>query len=66
MVEWRKRCKPRHIFLVAALTGLRGPRLASDLNILQTCSATSPAVFINHLPKTLADHVDLIRRNFLP
>ncbi len=51
-------------FLVAALAGLRGAGFSSDLHIFQTCSATSPAVFINNLPKTLAHQFDICQAKF--
>src|SRR5437763_9985291 len=66
MVIWRETGKPCHIFLVAALAGLRGAGFSSDLHILQTCSATGSAVVINHLPKTPANQFNLISRNFMP
>ena len=66
MVIWRETGEPCHVFLVAALAGLRRAGFSRDLHILQTRSATGSAIFINHLPKTPANQFDLISRNFLP
>src|ERR1041385_2193156 len=66
MVKWREASKPRHVFLVAAVSRLRGAGFSRDHPIFQTRSAAGAPVFINNLPKTFANEVDLIRRDFLP
>src|SRR6266568_3198914 len=66
MVKWRETSKPRHVFLVATVGGLRGAGLPRHHPIFQTRSATGSSVFINHLPKAFADQLDLVRGDFLP
>ena len=66
MVKWRETRKPRHVFLMSALGSLRGAGFSRHDPIFQTRSAASSAVFINHLPKSFAHELDLVRRDFLP
>jgi hypothetical protein len=55
IIKWRETSKPRNVFLVATVGGLRGPGLPRHHPIFQTRSATGSSIFINHLPKTFAD-----------
>src|SRR5207244_10555159 len=54
MVKWRETGKPRHVFLVSAVGGLRGPGLPRHHPILQARSATGAAVFTNNFPEPFA------------
>ena len=64
-VKWRQTRKPRNVFLVAALGGLRSAGFSRDHNTFQTRSAAGAAVFIDNLPKTFADQLDPVRGDFL-
>src|ERR1700752_926582 len=66
MVKWRETRKPGNVFLVAAVTRLRGAGFSRNDPIFQTRSAACAALLINNLPKAFANKVDLIRRYFLP
>jgi hypothetical protein len=66
MVKWRETRKPRHVFLLSTLSGLRSASLPRYHPIFQTCSAAGTAVFINNLPQPFADQLDVVRGDFLP
>src|SRR5439155_23770400 len=55
MVIWRETHKPRHVFLVATIGGLRGASFPSHHNVLQTRSATRSSVFVDNFPEPFAD-----------
>jgi hypothetical protein len=61
MVKWRETSKPRHVFLVTPVRGLRGPRLPRYHPIFQPRPATGPTVFVNNFPKSFAHSVNFIR-----
>src|ERR1051326_9293630 len=54
MVEWRETSKPRHVFLVTAVRGLRGPGLPRHHPIFQPRPATGATVFVNTFPNSFA------------
>jgi len=54
-----------NVFLVAALSRLRGAGFSRDHPIFQTRSTAGAALLINNLPKAFANELDLIRRDFL-
>src|SRR4030095_13066904 len=51
MVKWRETGKPRDVFLLTTISGLRSARLPCYYPIFQTRSAAGAAVFIDNLPK---------------
>src|SRR5467141_1378396 len=51
MVKWRETRKPRDVFLLTTISGLRSARLPRYYPIFQTRSAAGAAVFIDNLPK---------------
>jgi hypothetical protein len=61
VVKWRETRKPRHVFLLSTLGGLRSASLPRHHPIFQTRSATSAAVFVNNFPKAFAHKVDFVR-----
>ena len=61
MVEWRETRKPRHVFLVATVGGLRSAGFPSHHNVFQTRSAAGSSIFVNHLPKSLAHQLNFVR-----
>src|SRR5262249_39763007 len=61
MVKGRKTSKPRHVFLVTAVRGLRGPGLPRHHPILQTRPPTGSTVLVNDFPKPFAHSVNFIR-----
>src|SRR5437899_2684888 len=65
MVKWRETRKPRNVFLVAALGGLRSAGFSRDHPILQMCPAAGSTAFVDNLPKTFADQLDPVRGDFL-
>src|SRR6266702_6106573 len=54
MVKWRETRKPRHVFLVATVGGLRSAGFPSHHNLFQTRSATGSSIFVNNFPKAFA------------
>src|SRR5439155_23423014 len=50
---------------MAAFGGLRGTGLSSNLHIFQSRSSSCPAVFIDNLPKALADQINLVCRKLI-
>src|SRR4029453_12347724 len=66
MVKWRETRKPRDVFLLTTISGLRSDRLPRYYPIFQTCSAAGAAVFIDNLPKAFANQLDVVRGDFLP
>src|SRR5438874_6265983 len=64
MVIRRETYKPRHVFFVPTLRGLRGASLSSDYHIFQTRSAARSAVFIDDFPQTFSHQFNLVGRNF--
>jgi hypothetical protein len=65
VVIWRETRKPRHVFLLSTLSGLRSASLSRHYPIFQTRSTTGSSIFVNNFPKAFANKLDLIRRNFL-
>jgi hypothetical protein len=65
MIKWRETSKPRHVFLVTAVGGLRGSGLPCHHPIFQTRPATGATVFVNNFPKPFAHSVNFIRLDFL-
>jgi hypothetical protein len=61
MVKWREARKPRHVFLVATVGGLRSAGFPSHHNVFQTRSATRSSVFVNNLPKAFAHKINFVR-----
>jgi hypothetical protein len=66
MVKWRETRKPRDVFLLTTISGLRSARLSRYYPIFQTRSAAGAAVFIDNLPKAFANQLDVVRGDFLP
>jgi hypothetical protein len=61
MVKWRETRKPRHVFFVSALGGLRGASFPRHHPIFQTRSATGSSIFVNNFPKAFAHNVNFVR-----
>jgi hypothetical protein len=61
MIKWRETHKPRHVFLVATVRGLRSTGFSSHHNVFQTRSATGPSIFVNNFPKAFAHKVNFVR-----
>src|SRR5436190_19556573 len=61
MIKRRETSKPRNVFLVATVVGLRSARLPRHYPIFQTRSATGSSIFVNHFPKAFAHKIDFVR-----
>jgi hypothetical protein len=61
MIKWRETRKPRHVFFVATLGGLRSAGFPSHHNVFQTRSATGSSIFVNNFPKAFAHKVNFVR-----
>ena len=61
MVKWRETSKPRNVFLVATLAGLRGAGLPRHHPIFQTRPATGSSIFVHNFPKAFAHKVNFVR-----
>src|ERR1700736_2061745 len=57
MVKWRETHKPRHVFLVATVGGLRSASFPSHHNVFQPRSATRPSVLVDNFPEPFADKI---------
>src|SRR2546423_2067895 len=64
MVKWRETGKPRHVFLVPTVGGLRRASFASHHNVFQTRPATRSSVFVDNFPEPFADKIDVRLRKF--
>src|ERR1043165_5806361 len=65
MVIWSETSEPRHVFLLSTISGLRSACFPRYHPIFQTRSAACAAIFINDLPKALANQFDVLRGDFL-
>jgi hypothetical protein len=61
MIKWRETRKPRHVFFVATVGGLRSAGFSSHHNVFQTRSATGSSIFVNNFPKAFAHKVNFVR-----
>jgi hypothetical protein len=60
VVKRRETRKPRHVFLLSTLSGLRSASLPRHHPIFQTRSATGSSIFVNNFPKAFAYKVNFI------
>jgi hypothetical protein len=61
MVIWRETRKPRHIFLLATVGGLRSAGFPSHHNVFQTRSTTGSSILVDNFPKAFAYKVNFVR-----
>jgi len=65
MIKWRETSKPSTVILMSSHGGLGSAGFARYDPLFQTRSTTGAAVFVNNFPKTFANQLDVVRRDFL-
>src|SRR5580700_8915607 len=60
MVKWREARKPRHVFLVATVGGLRSAGFPRYHPIFQTRAAAGSSIFVNDFPKAFTHKLNFV------